>query len=90
MLFALMSADLGTLASRFHIEGELVGAGGWRLGLVPRDAALAHWIKRIDLEGDNHVRSVRLQEAQGDTSVIRLSAQVPSTALTHEEAARFE
>ena len=90
MLFALMSADLATLGSRFQIDGELVGAGGWRLALVPRDSALAHWVARIEIEGDSHVRGLRLQEAQGDTSVIRFNDQVQSMALTREEAARFE
>lgn len=90
MLFALMSADLATLGSRFHIEGELLGAGGWRLVLAPRDAALAHWVTRIEIEGDSDVRGLRLQEAQGDASVIRFTDQVQSMALTREEAARFE
>ena len=90
MLFALMGADLAQLGARFHIEGELLGTDAWRLALVPREAALSHWVSRIELEGDGHVRAVRLHEAQGDISVIRFSAQVPSGGLTREEAARFE
>ena len=52
MLFALMAADLQALAQRFRVEGELQGGDGWRLVLVPRDAALARWVSRIELEGD--------------------------------------
>jgi len=90
MLFALMSADLAALSQRFRIDGQLVGADGWRLALVPRDPALGQWLSRIELEGDRHVRGVRLQEAQGDLSTITLSAQSVAPALTPEEAARFD
>lgn len=90
MLFALMAADLQTLSARFHIDGELLGSSGWRLALVPRDAALAQWLTRVELEGDRFVRSVQLTEAQGDSSVIRFSEQATAQALTREEAARFD
>ncbi len=90
LLFALMAADLPALVQRFRIEGELQGADGWRLQLTPRDAAVAQWVSRIELEGDHHVRGVRLSEAQGDASVIRFSALATAASLTREEAARFE
>jgi hypothetical protein len=90
MLFALMAADLGTLAQRFRIEGELQGADGWQLVLVPLDAALAQWVTRIELEGERHVRSVKLQETRGDTTHIRFTQQQTADALTREEAGRFE
>jgi hypothetical protein len=90
LLFALMAADLPALVQRFRIEGELQGADGWRLQLTPRDAAVAQWVSRIELEGDHHVRSVRLSEVQGDASVIRFSALATAASLTREEAARFE
>lgn len=90
LLFALMATDLALLAQRFRIDGELVGAEGWTLRLVPRDAAVAQWVARIELEGDRHVRTVRVSEAQGDQSVIRFSAVATAAALTREEAARFD
>lgn len=90
MLFALMAADLQVLAQRFRVEGELLGADRWRLVLLPRDATLAQWVTRIEIEGDRFVRTVRLHEGQGDLSVIRFSQQVSAAALTREEAQRFE
>jgi len=90
MLFALMAADLQALAQRFRIEGELVGSDRWRLVLVPRDAALAQWVTRIELDGDRFVRGVRLHEAQGDVSAIRFSQQAAAAALTREEEQRFD
>ena len=90
MLFALMAADLPTLSQRFRIEGQLQGKDAWHLTLVPRDAALAQWLTRIELDGDRFVRSVRLTEGQGDSSVILLGAQATANALAPEDAARFD
>lgn len=90
MLFALMAADLGVLAQRFRIEGQLRGADAWHLTLVPREAALGRWLSAVELEGDRFVRSVRLAEAQGDVSVIRFSQQSSAAAPNREEAARFD
>jgi hypothetical protein len=90
MLFALVAADLPALAQRFRIDGELLGPDRWRLVLVPRDASLAQWVTRIELEGDRFVRVVQLHEAQGDTSAIRFSKQDAAGALTRDEEQRFE
>lgn len=90
MLFALMAADLQALAQRFQVEGELVGSDRWRLVLVPRDAVLSQWVKRIELDGDRFVRGVRLQEAQGDVSSIRFSQQAVAAALSPDEERRFD
>lgn len=87
-LFALMAADLALLAERFQIEGEL-GKEGWHLMLLPRDAALARWLQRVELEGDRFLRAVRLQEASGDQTHIRLSRHAAAAALTPDEEAQF-
>lgn len=89
-LFALMAADLGVLAQRFRIEGELRGADAWRLSLTPRDGGLARWLASVELEGDRFVRAVRLAEAQGDTSTIRFIQPSGAAAPTREEAGRFD
>lgn len=88
-LFALMAADLAALAQRFRIDGH-AGAEGWRLVLLPRDAALARWLYRVELEGEQYLRSVRLQEASGDETQIRLSRHAGGAALAAEEEAQFE
>lgn len=90
MLFALMAADLQALGARFRIDGELLPKDGWRLVLVPRDAALAQWVVRIELEGDRFLRSVRMSEAQGDQSLIQFSQQTTAATLTREEETGFE
>ncbi len=90
LVFALLAADLDALAERFAIQGEAVGAQGWKLVLVPRDAQLAKFVARATLEGDRNVESVRIEEARGDATAIRFAHQVPSAALTAADAARLQ
>lgn len=88
MLMALLAGDLKALASRFQSEGGLQGDQVWRVTLTPRDAALARFIARIELEGDRHVRQVRLTEASGDDSRIVFTHHAAS-ALSPAEAERL-
>ena len=90
VMFALMAGDLPVLTKRFRVEGELLGKEGWRLALTPLAPALAAQFSRLGLEGDRHVRAVRIEEAAGDISVIRLSDLQPAGTLTADEEARFE
>jgi hypothetical protein len=87
-LFAMMAADLPALAQRFQLAGEL-GKDGWHLMLLPRDAALGRWLQRVELEGDRFLRGVRLQEASGDQTQIRMSRHAGAGALTADEEAQF-
>jgi hypothetical protein len=89
-LFGVMAADLAVLAQRFHIEGELSGRDGWRLVLLPRDAALGRWVTRVELDGDRFLRAVRLHEGSGDQTQIRMSRHATDTALRPDEEAQFE
>jgi hypothetical protein len=89
-LFGVMAADLAGLSQRFHIEGDLVGAEGWRLVLLPRDATLGRWVQRVELEGDRFLRLVTLQEAAGDHTQIRLARHAGDAALRADEEAQFE
>ena len=90
LIFSLLSADLDVLADKFTIVAQPVGAAGWTLVLTPRDANLAKFLVRATLAGERDVQSVRIDEARGDTTQIRFSRQQPSTALTPDEAARFQ
>ena len=76
VMFALLRGDLAALSTRFSVDGELLGKEGWRLRLVPRDAALLQVFTQVDIEGDQFVRSIKLAEAQGDSTLIRFSALV--------------
>jgi hypothetical protein len=88
-LFGVMAADLSALVQRFEISGES-GRDGWRLVLLPRDAGLARWIQRVELEGDRFLLAVRLQEASGDLTAIRLARHATGAVLAAEEESQFE
>ena len=90
LVFALLAADLDALAEKFTITAQPVGAAGWSLVLVPRDANVAKFLVRATLAGERDVQSVRIEEARGDTTLIRFSRQVPAAALAADEAARFQ
>ena len=89
LIFSLLSADLDVLADKFTIVAQPVGAAGWTLALTPRDPNLAKFLVRATLAGERDVQTVRIDEARGDVTQIRFSHQVPSAALSADEAARF-
>lgn len=90
ILFAVMAADLDVLQTRFTIDGELVGKDAWRLVLLPPDAMTARWLSRVELDGNRHVQRVRFEDAQGDVTEIRFSAQSEAQALNPAEAAALD
>jgi hypothetical protein len=90
LLFALLAADLGALSQRFNIAGQAPDSGPWQLTLTPRDAGLAAWLQKVELQGERQVQTVQWQEASGDASQIRFSSQAGAAALSAEEAKRFD
>jgi outer membrane lipoprotein-sorting protein len=90
LIFSLLAADPEALADKFAVDAQPVGADGWTLVLTPRDANLAKFLVRATLAGTRDVQTVRIDEARGDATQIRFSHQVPSAALTADEAARFQ
>lgn len=89
LLMAVLGGDMKALHARFQVEGGLQGAQGWRMSLVPRDAALSRFIARIEMEGDRHVQSVRMSEASGDENRIRFTRQ-GHAGLSQAESDRFK
>ena len=89
MLFAVMAADLAQLSQYFEVTGQ-IQASGWKLHLVPRDPMLAQWLKDVELQGNQFVQDVKLQEARGDSSHIRILDAKAERALRAQDAAQFE
>jgi len=89
LVFSLLAADLDVLADKFTLAAQAVGANGWTLTLTPRDPDIAKFLVRAVLTGEHDVQTVRLEQARGDTTLIRFSRQASSAALTPEESARF-
>ncbi len=90
IVFSLLSGDIDALSDRFDVCARSAGATGWSATLVPRDPSVAKFVARVLLAGDRYVQSVRLEEARGDSTQIRFSHQVPGTALSPTDAARFQ
>ncbi|MCV2350881.1 outer membrane lipoprotein carrier protein LolA [Paucibacter sp. Y2R2-4] len=90
LMFSLLNGDIAALSEYFRIEGQIDGRR-WQLQLQPRQAALSKLFKAIELNGDSHVTSIRLDEANGDLTQLRFSAQRSEPArLSADEAARFD
>jgi len=85
MLFAVMSADLVQLRQLFEISGK-AQTSGWQLRLVPRDPMLSQWLASIELQGGQFVGEVHLQEARGDSSLIRIQGAEAASQLSDAEA----
>ncbi|MDT6961913.1 outer membrane lipoprotein carrier protein LolA [Cupriavidus sp. SZY C1] len=89
-MIAVLRGDLRSLQTRFDVTGKLVGKAGWTLTLTPTDAGMRRVFTRIELAGDRFVRDVRLQEAGGDSTVVKMIGPVSAASLTPAEEQRFE
>ncbi|HEX5693832.1 MAG TPA: outer membrane lipoprotein carrier protein LolA [Arenimonas sp.] len=91
LLMALVAGDLDALAQRFEIEQTLLENGGWRLRLLPREAALKRVFAGFTLAGDRYVRELVIEEAGGDlTRVLLLDLASEPATPTAAEVARFD
>ncbi|EON20104.1 lipoprotein carrier protein LolA [Cupriavidus necator] len=89
-MIAVLRGDLSALSARFAIDARLAGKDGWALTLTPTDSGIRRAFARIELTGDRYVRSIRLEEAGGDATRIRLIEPVAAPRLSAAEAQRFE
>jgi hypothetical protein len=90
-MMALLSGDTQALSRQFALKESLSADGSWRLELLPKQGALKKLFARIELRGDDYVRSVHLEETRGDRTDIRFG-QLRSTpaALSADEAKQFD
>ncbi len=89
-MIAMLRGDFRNLSSRFDITGKLVGKQGWTLTLTPTDAGMRRAFSRIELSGDQFVRDVKLEEASGDSTAVRMIHPVAARQLDPSEEQRFE
>ncbi len=94
LLFALLKGDVSGLTEQFDVQGnfgKVVDDKNWQLVLTPKSAALAKIMSRIELAGDQFVRRIQIDEANGDQTSIRFSNQrTEPEQLSLEEAAQFD
>ncbi|AGW95085.1 outer membrane lipoprotein carrier protein LolA [Cupriavidus sp. DF5525] len=89
-MIAVLRGDLSKLSTRFALDAKLAGKDSWALTLTPTDSGIRRAFARIELSGDRFVRSIRLEEAGGDATQIRLLEPVAAPRLSAAEAQRFE
>jgi outer membrane lipoprotein-sorting protein len=90
VFFALFALDFDALSQDFTMAGTAGKGAPWQLRLTPRTAALGSVFRQALVTGDATVRTVRLEDANGDVTEIELrDVQYDSRGLTAEERRRF-
>lgn len=89
IFFALLALDFESLDRSFELYGE-AGEHGWRVGLVPRQAALAEVLGRAIVEGDRSVTRVQLVERDDRTEFLFQDVQILTRELSQAELQRFQ
>lgn len=89
VLFSMLSGDLGQLETLFEVDGS-ADAGSWKVALKARQPALAKAIGAIALEGGAYVKTINIDEASGDHTVIVFSdIKSGEGSISAEEAKLF-
>jgi hypothetical protein len=90
VFFALFALDFTALSQDFTMAGIDGGQQPWQLRLRPKTAALGSVFREALISGDATVKSVTLDDANGDSTVIELRAvQYDARGLTADERRRF-
>lgn len=89
VLFAVLAGDLDQLEALFEIDGSIHN-NSWSVVMKAQEPAVAKVISSIALQGDAYVKSVILNEANGDRTRIVFSAiETGDAAMSADEAALF-
>jgi len=82
----LLAADLDILDRYFNLQtsGDLQH---WRIDLTPRSVELGKFIKTLQLKGGRNIETIRVEEPNSDTTLIRLLNVTTSDSLSADEQA---
>lgn len=85
---ALFTLDIAALEKDFtlHAAGD---AKAWTLGFKPKHAALAQHFATATMQGGADVESIRLTDARGDVTELKLSGLTSAKTLSSADAKRF-
>lgn len=72
LMRAMLGAQTETLRQQFEIKVQGTPAQ-WELLLTPREAQLAQFIQSLHVSGGRFIESLRVHEASGDLTTIRLN-----------------
>ena len=87
LLFDVLAGNVTQLQDRFKVDVAQIDEHGWHLRLLPKAGMFAQVFTAIELDGDRSIERIALDEAIGDHSEIRFSAQARTPALSTEESA---
>jgi len=85
---AVFAGRLEAIEADFDLFYQAEGSG-WRLGMVPREAAVRKVIAAMEIQGERSIASFRLTEATGDTVVYQFADQRYPAALDEAGKALF-
>lgn len=85
---AMLGANTTALREYFDIQTQ-GAAGSWSLALTPRQAQMAQFIERLDINGGAFVDGIRIQEKGGDLTQIRFRNSSAAAALSESEQKLF-
>lgn len=88
VMFRLLSGDVHALDADFMLSGA-INKGQWQIHLQAKNPALGKVLQQITLRGGKYVNTIRILEANGDSTDITLSAQ-KEVHLSPDEVQRFE
>lgn len=85
---AMLGANTAALREYFDIQAQ--GAtSNWSLVLTPRQAQMAQFIERLDINGGAFVNGIRIQEKGGDLTQIRFHHSSAAAELSENEQQLF-
>ena len=90
VFFALFALDFNALSQDFTMSATDTPGAPWQLTLKPKTAALGSVFRQALVTGDATVKSVRLEDANGDVTEIALrDVQYDPKGLSADERRRF-
>lgn len=85
---AMLGANTDALREYFDIQAQ-GAAGNWSLILTPRQAQMAQFIERLDINGGTFVGGIRIRETGGDLTQIRFLNSSGTSVLAESEQQLF-
>jgi len=82
----LLAADLGILDRYFNLQAS-GDVQHWRIDLTPRSVELGKFIKTLQLTGGRNIDTIRVEEPNSDTTLIRLLNVATADSLSADEQA---
>ena len=78
-LFLMLSGSLSSIEIGFEIQQQVTDStANWHYVLIPRDVEIRGIIPRIEIAGGRYLDRIRVEESQGNFTLIELSGHRPN------------